>query len=93
MWAMASGGMSPLEVLRAATINGAEEIGHGLDFGSLEVGKLADLQVLTNNPLENIHNTVTTKYVMKNGRLYDALTLDEIYPQVKHFGSQWWQSH
>ena len=35
-------------------------------------GKLADLQVLDANPLENIRNTNSMRYVMKNGRLYDA---------------------
>jgi hypothetical protein len=44
------------------------------------VGKLADLVVLDANPLQDIRNTNTIRYVMKNGRLYDGNTLDEIYP-------------
>jgi hypothetical protein len=91
MWAMASGGMSNWEVLHAATIGGAYALGHESDFGSLEPGKLADLQVLDEDPLVDIHNTWTTHYVMKNGRLYDASTLDEIYPNPASRPRQWWQ--
>jgi hypothetical protein len=35
------------------------------------------------NPLENIRNTNSVRYVMKNGRLYDGNTLDEVYPRQK----------
>ena len=80
MWSLAKGGMSPFDVLRCATIFGAEAIGLQRDLGSLETGKLADLVVLDRNPLEDIRNTNTVHYVMKNGRLYDGNTLDEIYP-------------
>ena len=80
MWSIAKGGMSPHDVLRCATIFGAEGIGLQKDVGSLEVGKLADLVVLDGNPLQDIRNTNTVRYVMKNGRLYDGNTLDEIYP-------------
>ena len=45
------------DVLRVATIFGAEAIGHEKDLGSLEAGKLADLQVLDKNPLDDIRNT------------------------------------
>src|SRR3712207_8803936 len=52
MWSVAMGGMSNHDVLRAATIHGADAIGHGKDLGSLEGGKLADLLVMDANPLE-----------------------------------------
>jgi Tol biopolymer transport system component len=91
LWALASGGMSPLEALRAATLYGAEAIGYAQDLGSIEPGKLADLVVLNKNPLEDIHNTLAIRYVMKNGVLYDGNTLDELWPEVKKLPPQpWW---
>ena len=78
VWMLQQGGMSNLEALKAATINSAEYIGAGEDIGSLKVGKLADLIVMNENPLEDIENTESIKMVMINGRLYDAMTLNEI---------------
>ena len=77
------GGMSPADVLRAATIHGAEAIGLQNDVGTIEAGKLADLVVLDANPLENIRNTNTVRMVMINGRLHDGNTLDETYPRQR----------
>jgi Tol biopolymer transport system component len=91
MWMMASGGMSNHDVLRTATILGAEGIGMSGDLGSIEGGKLADLVVLDKNPLENIRNTNTIRYVMKNGRLYDGNTLDEVYPSKRAMQHFVWQ--
>ena len=93
MWGLTMGGMAAHEVLRSATMVGAQAIGHAQDLGSIEPGKLADLQVLDANPLENIRNTNTVRFVMKNGRLYDAATLDEVWPrQQKRSTSQWWMA-
>jgi imidazolonepropionase-like amidohydrolase len=90
MWSLASGGTKPIDVLRAATTFGADAIGHGRNVGSIELGKFADLVVLDANPLDDIANTNTVRYVMKNGRLYDGNTLAEVYPRQKPLAEGWW---
>jgi hypothetical protein len=90
LWSIASGGMPNHDVLRVGTIFGAQAIGVGKDIGSIEAGKLADLQVLDKNPLDNIRNTTAIRYVMKNGRLYDANTLAEVAPRQKTLDHMWW---
>ncbi len=92
LWLMASGGLSNHDALRVATIFGAEAIGFGDEIGSLEPGKLADLVILNENPLDDIRNTNTIAYVMVNGRLYDGDTLDEIWPEQRELPSFSWQS-
>ncbi|MDA8762109.1 amidohydrolase family protein [Flavobacteriaceae bacterium] len=92
LWMLQQGGMSNLEALKAATINGAEYIGVGDELGSLEVGKLADLIVLSENPLENIRHTNTVTHTMINGRLYDITTMNEIGNYNKSRTKFYWEN-
>ena len=93
LWTIASGGMKPMDVLRVATIHGAESIGLQRHVGSVEAGKLADILVLDGNPLDDIRNTNTIRMVVKNGRVYDGDTLAEIWPRQRPLPKQWWMTH
>jgi Tol biopolymer transport system component len=83
MWMLASGGMTPLEVIHAATINGAHIVGRPDEIGSIEPGKLADLNIFDKSPLEDIHNTSALHWVMKNGELFEGETLNQVWPEQK----------
>lgn len=83
------GGMTPLEALRAGTIGGARAIGRAAEFGSIEPGKFADLVVLDADPREDIRRSRNIALVMKNGRLYDANTLDELWPRPRPLEAPW----
>lgn len=78
MWMMAMGGMTNHEALRTATLNGAKALGLDAEIGSLAIGKLADLLVLDANPLVNIQNSTSIRYVMVNGRIFDASNMAQI---------------
>jgi imidazolonepropionase-like amidohydrolase/Tol biopolymer transport system component len=78
LWMLEQGGMTPMEALRAATIDGARYLGLDGELGSIETGKLADLIVLEGNPLEDIRQSESIQLVMLNGRLYEARTLNEV---------------
>ena len=82
LWSIGMGdGMTTMDAMRVATVLGARTLGLAKDLGSVEIGKLADLVIFDRNPLDNLQNTTAIKYVMKNGRLYDATNLDEVYPR------------
>ncbi len=77
------GGFTPLEAIEIATINGFKH--HGLDhiLGSVEPGKYADLVVMTKNPAENIRNSRSIEYVLKNGVVYSGGDASRVYPEPK----------
>ena len=87
MLAQAAG---PMTALKVASMHGATFLGMEDDLGSITVGKLGDLMVLNDNPLENIRNTTDIQYVMKGGVLYDANSLDEIWPRSIKYGDYYW---
>jgi len=94
MWMLASGGMTPLEVLRCATVNGSKIVGRPEELGSIEPGKLADLVIMDKNPLDDVHNTNTIHWVMKNGELFEGDTLDQVWPEQKKLEPLWfWNNY
>lgn len=61
-------GLTPMEALVAATRNGAEVIGVNDRLGTVEPGKLADLLILSADPLEDIENIRKIEWVIQNGK-------------------------
>ena len=76
-------GLTPLEVLRTATLNPARVLGQTDSLGSIEVGKLADLVLLDANPLADIRNTQQIRAVVADGRLYRRADLDRLLAEVE----------
>lgn len=87
MWMFGQGGMEPLNIIKAATIDGAKYIGMDKDLGSLKAGKLADLVILNQDPLQDIETSDDIHQVMLNGRLYDVDSMNQVYPKEKQRGA------
>lgn len=88
MWMLSQGGMAPIDVIRAGTLSGARALGLDRDLGSLEVGKLADMVVMDQNPLENIRNTTSIAFTIANGRVYDT-GMNEVAPRQRARAPFW----
>jgi hypothetical protein len=93
LWSMQSGGLTPMEALRCATLVPAEALGLQNDLGSLEAGKVADLIVLNANPLDDIRNSAKISMVMKAGTLWNGDTLDEVWPHQRKLEPLAWEKN
>jgi imidazolonepropionase-like amidohydrolase len=71
--ALVRGGMSPIDALRAATINGAELLGRSKDIGAIEPGKYADIVAVDGDPLSDIAVMEKVTFVMKGGEVYKSV--------------------
>ena len=80
---LARAGLTPVQVIQAATLNGARALRKDEELGSIEAGKLADLVILNASPLLDIRNTSKVDAVMIGGRLLDRKTLDEMLAQAE----------
>jgi imidazolonepropionase-like amidohydrolase len=69
------GGMTPLEAIQAATIMPARAMKLDNELGTIEVGKRADMVILSANPLDHIENIRSATMVVTAGRLYDCAKL------------------
>jgi imidazolonepropionase-like amidohydrolase len=77
-------GLTPLEALQTATINPALFWNKRSDYGTVEVGRVADLVLLTGNPLTDIRNTRTIVAVVADGRYLSAPDLAQLRLRLKH---------
>ncbi|HYG79640.1 MAG TPA: amidohydrolase family protein, partial [Pyrinomonadaceae bacterium] len=65
-------GMTPMEAIQSATIVPARAMRLDKELGTVEAGKVADLIILDRNPLENIGNLRSVRFVITRGRLYES---------------------
>jgi len=78
------------EVLKAATINAAQALMVGSQYGSVTVGKVADLILTPRNPLEGIEQLKNPDAVVKNGQWLDKASLKELKNSAKNTDSYFW---
>ena len=71
-------GLSPMEALEAATVRPAQFFGRSGEMGTVEAGRLADLVLLSGNPLDDIANTRTVQAVVSKGELLSREELDSL---------------
>ncbi len=67
---MTRAGLTPLQVLRSATVNGAKAMGLEHELGTIEPGRLADLVILDADPLADVNNLSKSYRVVKDGRVF-----------------------
>jgi imidazolonepropionase-like amidohydrolase len=76
-------GLSPLQILQSATINGAKFMGKLNSMSTIEVGKQADIVILNSNPLLDIKSTQDIYAVINDGQYFNRMDLDSLLDQAK----------
>jgi len=76
-------GLTPLASLQTATINPAKFMGKTAELGTIETGKIADLVLLTGDPLADIHNTTQIQAVWLKGKYFDRAALADVLEKAK----------
>jgi hypothetical protein len=84
-------GFSPYEALRTTTYNPAKYLGQVNKFGTIEVGKRADIVMLEENPLEDITNTRLISGVMTRGQWFTQDELHEMLELVANANLECWR--
>lgn len=79
--AMVQSGMPEKDVLVAATLNGAKHMARDRELGTIAAGKLADLLVLDEDPVDDIRNVSSVHIVVKDGRAYNPRDLIRETPE------------
>ena len=67
---MVGAGMPPVEVLKAATVNAADLLDLSASIGTIEVGKIADIIAVAQDPTKNIKVMERVDFVMRSGTVY-----------------------
>ena len=67
--ALVGAALSPLDAIRAATINAAEALGIGGEAGTIEPGRSADIVAVTGDPLADVRVLERVQFVMKAGQV------------------------
>ena len=75
---MVENGISPLDALRTSTVNGTKFLNQTDEYGSISEGKVSDLVILDENPLENIENTQEIYSVIKGTQVFSKRQLQEL---------------
>jgi hypothetical protein len=81
-------GLSPADALRTATINPAIYFLQEKNLGTVDIGKIASLVILDNNPLDDIRNTTSVQMVILRGSIMDRKKLDEMLDKVRAQAAQ-----
>jgi len=81
--ALVSAGFTPLEALQSVTLDAAQFLGRGDEFGTVANGKAADFVLLDANPLDDIRNTQKIRAVVFQGKYMDRAALDALLAHAK----------